>query len=407
MRNNKLKFNIFDLNFILSIWGFAILTSIMPNVESIALRVVFLVLSLFCLTKTGLKLRTYSKDANFYILLLILMLVRVSVDVLMGSLADAPTEGKRFFFIFSWGVMLIPLVSIVSSYDRINWNTVLVVLHLVMFFIILRGVMGSGLESHIEDSGRVALNERQDSSAFGDYSTTLLLLSLVQLVNNPFSKRGINVLYKLLCIAGIVVSFYGVSRGAARGAFVGYLVVLVYFSYCVSKRFSVWLVGALVAVLTVFSALLSWFSEFAPLLYMRMMRTVEEGDTSGREVLFQEAIDLIKDNPLLPEKPIMIYSRFFTYHELYLDVTLYLGVIGGALFVFLILKTLFKIIQVKTQEPVSVFFLTTFIVNAVRGLSGASPLQDAMFNATIIFTLMLLQAKKDLKTPNAGLIRYK
>ena len=142
-------------------------------------------------------------------------------------------------------------------------------------------------------------------------------------------------------------------------------------------------------------------------VFMTMMRTVEEGDTSGREALFQEAIDLIKENPLLPEKPIMIYSRFFTYHELYLDVTLYLGIIGGALFVFLIIKTLFKIIQIKTQEPVLVFFLTTFIVNAVRGLSGASPLQATMFNVTIIFTLMLLQAMKDLKSSNVGLIRYK
>lgn len=407
MNNNRLKFNIFDLNFICSIWGFVILTSVMPNVESLALRLLFLGLSVLCLTKTGVKLKTYSKVANLYIVLLILMLVRVSIDVLIGSLADAPTEGKQFFFTFSWGVMFIPLVSIVSSYDRMNWKSVFLVLHIVLFFIILSGVMSSGLESHIESSGRVSLNERQDSSALGDYSTMLFLLSLVQLVNAPFSKRGINIIYKLVCIAGIVVSFYGVSRGAARGAFVGYLVVIIYFSYCIRKHFSVWLVGSLVAVLTAFSAVLSWFSEFAPLLYRRMMKTVEEGDMSEREVLFQQAIDLIKENPLLPKEPIIIYNRFFTYHELYLDVTLYLGVIGGALFVFLMLKTLFKIIQVKTREPVSLFFLTMFLVKAVRGLSGVSPLSDAMFNITFIFALMSLQAKKDLKSQNVSLIRYK
>lgn len=403
MNNKKLKFNIFDLNFICAIWGFAILTSVMPSVESIAIRIVFLALSVLCLFKTGVKLRTYSKDANLYIVLLVLMLIRVSIDILFGSLADSPTEGKQYFFLFAWSVMFIPVVSIVSSYDRLNWNTLFVSLHIILLFIILSGVMNSGLESHIESTGRVALSERQDSSALGDYSTILLLLSLVQLVNNPFTSKGINWMYKVVCIAGIVISLYGVTRGAARGAFVGYLMVILYFTYCTSKRFSVWLAGLFATLLAASAALISWFSTFAPLLYMRMMRTVEEGDMSEREVLYQQAIDLIKENPLLPSDPLIVGSRFFTYHQLYLDVALYLGIIGGFIFAFLILKTLFRIIRVKTQDPVSVFFLTLFMVEALRGMSGIVIFQDPMYNITIIFTCMLLHRKKVLKSNNASL----
>lgn len=403
MNNNKLKFNIFDLNFICSIWGFTILTSVMPNIESIAIRIMFMALSVICLLKTGVKLRTYSKDANLYIVLLTLMLVRVSIDILFGSLSDSPSEGKQFFFLFAYGAMFIPVVSIVSSYDKLNWRTLFIVLHLFLFFIILTGVMTSSLESHIENSGRVALNERQDSSALGDYSTILLLLSLVQLVNNPFSSKGINWIYKLICIAGIVVSLYGVTRGAARGAFVGYLMVILYFTYCTNKRFSIWLAGVFATLLFASAALISWLSTFAPLLYMRMMKTIEEGDTSEREVLYQQAIDLIKESPLLPNEPLLVYSRFFTYHQLYLDVALYLGIIGGFVFVFLILKTIFRIIIVKTQDPVSIFFLTLFMVESLRGMSGIVIFQDPMYNITIIFTCMLLHRKKVLKSNNASL----
>lgn len=406
MNNKKLKFNIFDLNFILSIWGFTILTFVMPNIESIAIRIMFVGLSVICLLKTGVKLRTYSKDANLYIVLLTLMLFRVSIDMLFGSLSDSPFEGKQFFFLFAYGAMFIPVVSIVSSYDKLNWSTLFIVLHLILLFIILTGVMTSSLESHIESSGRVALNERQDSSALGDYSTMLFLLSLVQLVNNPFSKKGINILYKFVCIAGIIISFYGVSKGATRGAFFGYLIVFVYFTYCTSKRFSVWLAGISVTVVTASAALISWFSEFAPVLYYRVMRTVEEGDTSDREILYQQAIDLIKDNPILPSEPIIVGTRFFTYHMLYLDVALYLGVLGGLLFVFLTLKAIFRVINIKTQEPVSIFFFTMFMVNAVRGISGLALFLNPMFSVTMIFSLMLIQTKKDLKSKNAGLLHY-
>ena len=186
---NYFKITIFDINFILTFIGFVFFTTFIPSINSIAIRAICLAVSVICVLITGLPKKIHSKHANLYFVLLIIMVLRTTFDITLGGLSEAPGSGKMLVFLFMYGIMLVPLISIISSLSKINWPLCLLISQIILGAAIFQGVLTANISDvYVFSNGRIGMNDRQGTLQFSTNSSYLLILSLVMFVNSPFKK---------------------------------------------------------------------------------------------------------------------------------------------------------------------------------------------------------------------------
>lgn len=385
------KFSIYDLNFILIFVGSAVASTLYSGVNMAAASAVFSLISLICLIKSGFKTKTISKEGNYYLVLLILIVLRTTIDLYFGSLSGVSSYMKLFVIIFGYGIVLIPLLSVISSYERINWRLTLPLTFLLLFIVVGYGVVNSSLDSSITSNGRIVLNEKLGSIPFAENSSYLLMLSLIQLVFPPFKSKFFKNVFKILCILGLVLSFYGFSKAASRGPFLAAFVVVLFFLYNNSKHFKSWVF--LLIFFSIFGSvtIISSFEKFAPLLYARINNTIEEGDDE-RALLFSEGVEMFKNSPIIGDNPMIVWEGGFTgRHNVFLDIALFLGIIGLIVYIVLVLKILSKLKNFKRSEPVPLLFYMIFISCMIRSVASFTLLKDAMFSIMFVMTCIYVE----------------
>lgn len=391
------KFSIFDLNIILIFVGYAFVSTLIPDINSAVISLTFSLISLICLIKSGIKLKTISKIGNIYLALLILILLRTSIDLLIGSLSDVLPAMKYYVIVFGYGVVLIPLLSVISSYEKINWRFSLLIIFVLLFIVVGYGVMTSSMESHISTNGRISMNEKLGSIAFAEKSSFLMMLSLVHLVFPPFNNRFKNNAVKILSIIGLVVSFYGFGKAASRGPFIAAFAVILFFLYNDSKHFKSWLFVLIFGAIFGSATILSSFEKFAPLLFERIEKTIDDGDNE-RTLLFDEGVEMFKDSPVIGDNPLIIWDGGFTgRHNVFLDIALFLGIIGLVVYLVLIFKIIFRIKDFKHSDPVSLFFYMIFISCMIRSVTSFTLLKDAMFSIMFMMTCIYSELEYNRK----------
>lgn len=391
------KFSIFDLNIILIFVGYALISTLIPDINSAAISLFFSLISLICLIKSGIKIKTISKAGNIYLALLILILLRTSIDLLIGSLSDVLPAMKSYVIVFGYGVVLIPLLSVISSYEKINWRFSLLVIFVLLFIVVGYGVAFSTVDSHISENGRIGMNDKLGSIAFAEKSSYLMMLSLVHFVFPPAPKKLLKNAVKILSILGFILSFYAFGKAASRGPFLAAFAVVIFFLYNNSKHFKSWLFvlifGAIFGSTTIFSS----FEKFAPLLYARIEKTIDEGDDE-RALLFDEGIEMFKDSPIIGDNPLIIWDGGFTgRHNVFLDIALFLGIFGLVVYLVLIFKIIFRIKDFKHSNPVSLFFYMIFISCMIRSVTSFTLLKDAMFSIMFMMTCIYSELEYNRK----------
>lgn len=390
-------FSIYDLNIILIFVGYAIVTTIFNDISSAVVSMVFSLISLICLFVSGLKFSTISKAGNIYLAIIILILLRTTLDLYVGSFSNIPSSMKLFVLVFGYGIVLIPLLSVVSSYNKINWRISLCVIFLSLLILVGYGVINSSLDSHISSNGRINLNDKLGSIPFAENASYLMMLSLVHLAYPPFTKRYLKIIVKILGILGLVLSFYGFGTAASRGPFLAAFVVILFFLYNSSKHFKAWIFVLIFAVIFGSVTIISFFEKFAPLLYERVENTISEGD-DARSILFNEGIEMLKESPVIGDNPLIIWDGGFTgRHNVFLDIALFLGIIGFIVYTVLVLKVLLKIKNFKKSKPVPLFFYMIFISCMIRSLTSFTLLKEAMFSIMFVMTCIFSELEYNRK----------
>ena len=387
----KRSITIFDINFILLIIGFVFFTTFLPFVDSVTIRFIGLLISSICLFKSGFKIIVNNNSVNAYLFLLIIIVLRTTVDVFIGDLSDAPYEGKLLVLSYQYGVMLIPLLSVISSYQKINWLKCLFYIQLILFVVILMGVLNSDDASNINSNGRIGLNDRQGTLQFATNSSYLLILSLVLFMKSPLSVGPIRNIYKFICLLGIVLAFWGFSKSGSRGSFLASFVVVLFFIYNITNNFKYWLllIGGLVYAFSV--SILSFAKNFAPVLFSRLAVTLEEGD-EARQILFDSGMEKLRDSPFWGDNPLIIWDGGFCgLHNMYLDVVLFLGIIGFSVFIYLYLSLLLKLLTNKTRMPIALFFNMLFILFVVKGFTGLTIINDPLISLSFIMSCICIK----------------
>ena len=392
----NIKFNIHDLNFILTFAGFAIFTSITDTISSVVYRAFALLVAFLCFAIQRFKLPKLPKALKVLLLITILLDLKTSYHLLID---DTPfVESINLAILFIYGVTLIPVLAFISGYQKINWRSMLVVLELLLFYTIFKGYVVSLEET--EDI-RMSLNLRQSTLAFGDNSGYLLLLSFclfkyssAMIVGN--FKRCI---WRIFLIVAIVISVLGLARAGSRGPMVAAVMGLVFLFLTLHllRQFNTLILT--IIIIAMFNITTQTLERFAPVLFSRMMLTIEEGDISGREILYEHAIQLVKEKPVVGGNPIILLNDGFTsYHNGYLDVGVGLGWLGFAFYVLLSVWIAIRLITRRhnISNTPQLFCAAMFFLSATRAMTGATLLSNPNY-ALSIACACILAAKPIIK----------
>lgn len=396
MKIGNLKINIYDINIILTFVGFSVFTTFVDsNIGSILYRAGALFIAIICLYLSGFKYID-NKLLKIFITIYCIFLLKVTIYAILVYDIPQYTASKNNALLWGYGICLIPMLAVTFSCNRLHFDSITMIVFLALFI-----VLGSSLLSPVEPAmnGRVALNARQSTLTYGDNGAFLSLLSMAYL--SKFKSTGYRKVWIVLFITGLIVGILSIAKAGSRGPFVGALVGLIVIISFSGKYIK--LIGSIfLAVIIMASvAVLSYIKDIAPILYSRMMGTIENQDMSGRDTLFQEALYIITSNPILGGNPIIWETdgNFTSHHNLYLTVGVGLGVIGLMVFAYLLCKLLKGSFKYKHRydSPWDLFIVGMFFFFIIRSLSGVIPISNPSYCVVMVLLCSLINYYKTAK----------
>ena len=368
-----LNINRWDLNFILTLIGFPFFTILVSNsTASIAYRGFALFVALLCLWKTGMRI-VRTPIVRIFLIVLLYVSIQSFIGVFFGEYANYPYSGVKYMFLlFNVGILWIPLLAFVSGLSKIQWDRTIFYTFILLFITILHADFGTiGVE--VSTSGRYDMG-RLSTLAFGDNGTYLVLIATSLLATRKVWLTRCKFIVISLLFLSVLVGLFGVLKAGSRGPLVGCVTGLMFLVFCMRGHDRSILFVSIVVLIVSGAVSLVKLADFAPAIYNRFMATVEDGDMSGRENLFEEAIARFEDNPILGTNPISLSStQFSTCHNVYLETLQGGGIIVFLFFVYALLSVIFgsvKIRNILLQHTGFLFLFSLFFCNIGRGLSG-------------------------------------
>jgi uncharacterized membrane protein len=273
-----------------------------------------------------------------------------------------------------YGITLIPLISFISGYEKINWLSTLIILEFLLLAVVGYGLfnLNPDLTNNI---GRVGLNARQSTLAFGDKSAFLMILSIsiILSVKNIINRDKYKKILYLLGGIGIVLSTMGVAKAASRGPFIGAILGALFLFSKLKNRYKGICVLLASIIIVSLGINLQSLSNFAPVLFNRMVGTIETGDSSGRDVIFVEAWNKMLDEPLFGGSSVILYYDSFSgYHNAFLNMGVSLGLFAFFAYIYFFYKICVLILTYKYSYNLDTYFtfgmIAFYIVRSITGI---------------------------------------
>lgn len=367
MIHNK-KINILsNLNFVLLISGYAFFTTliypIVGNIQSssvfitIPYRIVILIISTLLILFSCKKKFIFTTNVNLIFLYFFFHLVRFFVDFeLRDNYFNLNT--KLFYYIFLIFVSFLPFFSFVITIKYIDFRKV-ALYSLIMIFITMLSslVLNLGEQESDRLSGNLGLNP----ISYGQIGAYSIILSFFFLL----SEQRKSIFFIIFLITSIILGFSVIGRAASRGPLFALILCLLFFLWSKQKSsiISILLISILVLSIFIFQDdLVNLISNVSPTLATRILFSINDGDSSGRDELFQAGWQQFLDNRILGSYFVLFpeNGKGINSHNIFIDAFMSFGFIGGILIIFLVLKSLFiasKFIRNSDLSWISLFLI--------------------------------------------------
>ncbi len=395
INNIKTTINIFDINLILIFAGFPLFTTFVDNsLGSIAYRGVAMLIGLFCIIRSKLHINNFSKNKSLilFFLLYSLLTLKTVYELYLGEDAYTPfTNSRRLVMLFCFGIGWIPFLGAICSFDKIHKKTVAYSILFILLFVVGSGVIHRD-DNVVHEIGRLGMNARQGSLAFGDNAAYLAIVSACFIKFRKSVKSWIYV----VSFAGLILGIYGCAIAASRGPFISMVAGL--FFIFLTLKYSRKITVLILFFIFIITGTLSYkiIEQVSPVLANRLDSTIETGDSSGRDVIFSEAFQHINENPILGSNPIILEPESFTgYHNIYLQFGVGLGIFGFLIFIGFILSILIRSLTNKMLSS-NLFYECIgglFWFYVVRGITGVSIIGNCIYAVVIAYICMILNKK--------------
>lgn len=393
------RFNLNDLNFILTFAGFPIVTTLLPFIPSVPYRAFALAVALLCLINNKFKFPKGNLFKLFFVIL-ILVDIRVGLDI---AFEDAYyTQAKYFCLLFIFGITLIPALAVFSGVEKLNWKSLLCVLIVCLMLMAIKGYFTiQQMVPGEVDTMRMELNDRQSTLALGDNGGYLVILACALISSaKTINRKFLRILAVSVIVVSILAGVFCVAKSGSRGPFLAMIVglLLMYLTVQAKGKAKIFIVVGFSVLLLGIN--LDKLSSFAPVLFNRMTATIEEGDLSGRDTLFREAWSIISSHPFTGGNPVIMFpdGSFTTYHNGFLDIGLALGIVGFVVYVFLNLKLLWRACKRYhyVNSPAYFFIIGMLGAFVMRSMSGAGLIANPIYTMCIGLACILLSNNSEL-----------
>ena len=334
----------------LSLLGYQLVTMLLlpssSDIEGISntvtypFRAIVFALSFFLIITSPIerKKAANKKLVLLYVIFMLVYFVRILIDIFIREVYLQPGFQRvvlRYMFI-----VMIPSIWATSrcaihiDYEKLNqWLMIGGVVLLGVTIWSQNALIATEYNEMVRGEGNIALN----SISFGHTCVTLFVIFLSWMVyQNKRKWVGIIIGGGLL-----VLSFVLMLRVASRGPLVTFVVVILFFLFCRTKNKLMGLIISLTLILLVWfniSTIFEWLGTISPMMEQRMAAAIFEDDSSGRNILYREAINVFLQNPILG-KQFVLYNGFYSHNSI-LDVMMGLGFFGALVWVYLLSKNI-------------------------------------------------------------------
>lgn len=322
----------------------------------------FLTILVIVTSPSGLKRdKVLSGPMKVFIVFWILYAIRIAFDIYIRGIherEDVHTQTSIFTFAITIPTFIATL-RCAQFIDMSHLNR-----YMMFGILIYLGVTFLNNESLMSieavEAGRISGNRALNTISFGHSCLTCFIFLLCYYRTSTYSKI---IKYSLLGI--MIISILFMLKAGSRGPLVTLVVIFGLFLIGKQKRkttaIAVFLI--IIAVIALFyMQILTFISHFAPTLTERMLRTITENDTSGRDLLYANAIELFLRNPIIGSQYITEYGIYS--HNMILDAFMGLGIIGGFTIIYLCVKA-FQGAAKMIQSNTSFFWIGLMCVQEI------------------------------------------
>mgnify|MGYP000062492709 CR=1 FL=1 len=216
--------------------------------------------------------------------------------------------------------------------------------------------------------GRAEANTYLDTIGYGHTSLTFILICFCILFINKV-KLGI----RIVLILSIFFGFISMGLANSRSPFVALFVILLAYSLVHIN------IKHILLIIVVFSVIIGnlesidfFFKEYFESTFVERIQSIFElgsimEASSGRDALYIDGIKLFEENPLWGKSIVLTEGEFkgSYVHNVFLEVFMGTGVIGGLLFSFIVLWALIISFKMLKNNSLFLFFGLVFIQNLI------------------------------------------
>ena len=409
----NIKSNILPFFILLNLFGFPIIIAVnlylglSTSMGSIMYRSIILIIALLLIANAI----TFKKKPTLQVKLLVLFWILYSIRLFYDlSIRDLYLESEFYdssdtIYLFAFGGILIPLLAIIMNAKFINFKVlgklllkasfiqcIFVLLGLYKLFGINLGQIAA--QRHLYSSAQLGENLTGGSPLNPILvSRCGVLLILLAVSNYLFQRDKTHFLIKYFAIPlGLLL----VILGGSRGPLVSMLLVLIFIYFIFLNKnklkskvilrqiiISISLLYVLFFVYQMFSEQIGLFDRFSQL-------NDNASIDLGRSEHWSAAINQFMDNPFLGDqifdKHLWIYP-----HNLIIEAFMALGVVGGLLFLYLIISNLLKYSSIVKHQIKTLPILLLFMLYLMFGMSSGG-----LYNSTEFWIAITLASILDV-----------
>ncbi|MCH3923903.1 MAG: O-antigen ligase family protein [Bacteroidales bacterium] len=386
---NQSKINTFfsTLNLVLCLVGYQFTTSVfsfvIPEAEDSRLLTVpyrafallVCLITIFLNVRSKFTLKPILKVLSIFWLLL---LVRFAYDMYYRTDIFIFRDQVNQTWLYMVAMTIIPMYSIMKSYRNIDFDMLLKWTYILLSVAICFTFFSN--QSFQEDTeSRLDANIALITINTGHMGLTAIILSIYILV-----KKNLPKISKIIVIGISILSIFIWLRAGSRGpilAAIAIIAVLILgFSKHKVRNILLLCVLSIVGYLCI-DYIMQGINYISPVLYDRFTYKASVGQTEDRNPLYLYAINSFLESPIIG-KNFAVYGLAYGWmiysHNVILDSIMQLGIIGGVMIIYILYKSIVRIIKlVNLRSPyvwISLLLMQQIMSVMVSGAIYENPL---------------------------------
>lgn len=328
----------------------------------------------------------------------IALVIRIFHDTSIRS--DVHLNGNNQLWLYIFGIVIPSMYSVMVSYKKIDLNKALKWIYFGIIVTLLLSLFNNSnlLKDANEINERAGGNLALNSISFGHLGTSGILLSLYFLLEEKNQK----LFKKAIFVAVLLFSFFIMLRAGSRSPLMALLIILAFWQLARNKSITIGIIIAgLITIFLILSIepILNFIGNISPIIETRLKMSLYEGDSGGRDILYNEAFEIFLKYPILG-KQFALFNMYggFTYsHNIILDSLIALGILGGLAIIYVISSAFYYSYKlIKIGDP-NYWICIILIQQIIMSMFSGAIYYSQLLNSLLVFLFLYYKVLSSIK----------